>query len=200
VPIIQSYIDSSTQGYFEPFVGGANMIDKIKHQNKIGYDIHEELIALLKHVQNLENKLPQHISESEYIQVRDNKSVYPRWYVGLVGFCAVFGSKYFGGYARGFKADKVTPRDIPNEAIRNIEKQRLNLVGITFGNKDFRQVERNKIKNYVVYCDIPYINTTKYTTKSFPYDKFYEWCIELSENNTVLISEYYMPEDKFECI
>ena len=34
----------------------------------------------------------------------------------------------------------------------------------------------------------------------FDYDKFYEWCIKMSQHNIVLISEYYMPNDKFECI
>lgn len=51
VPIIQSYIKEDTKGYLEPFVGGANMIDKIKHHNKIGCDIHKELIALLQYAQ-----------------------------------------------------------------------------------------------------------------------------------------------------
>lgn len=46
-PIIQSYINENTKGYLEPFVGGANMIDKIKCDNKIGYDSHKQLIALL---------------------------------------------------------------------------------------------------------------------------------------------------------
>ena len=36
VPIIQSYIKSDTKGYLEPFVGGANMIDKIQCNKKIG--------------------------------------------------------------------------------------------------------------------------------------------------------------------
>lgn len=35
-PIIQSYITEDTKGYLEPFVGGANMIDKINHYNRIG--------------------------------------------------------------------------------------------------------------------------------------------------------------------
>ena len=30
VPIINSYITTGTKGYIEPFVGGANIIDKIK--------------------------------------------------------------------------------------------------------------------------------------------------------------------------
>lgn len=41
-PIIQSHVDKGVVGYLEPFVGGANMIDKINHENKHGSDIHEE--------------------------------------------------------------------------------------------------------------------------------------------------------------
>ena len=50
VPIIESYIDEKTEGYMEPFVGGANIIDKVNCDNKIGYDIHKELIALLNYI------------------------------------------------------------------------------------------------------------------------------------------------------
>ena len=131
-PIIQSYINDNCKGYIEPFVGGANMIDKINHNNKIGYDIHKQLIELLKYVQDLSNVLPTTITEEEYKNVKNNKHNYDDWYVGLVGFCGSFSAKYFGGYARGLKADKITPRDIPAEGIRNIEKQRKNLKGINY--------------------------------------------------------------------
>lgn len=47
VPIIQSYITNDTKGYLEPFVGGANMIDKIKCRQKIGCDIHEEWLKTI---------------------------------------------------------------------------------------------------------------------------------------------------------
>ena len=196
-PIIQSYITDETKGYIEPFVGGANMIDKIECKNKFGSDIHEELIELLKYIQDLNNKLPETITEDEYKKVKNNRSNYEKWYVGLVGFCGSFGSKYFGGYARGFKADKITPRDVPNESIRNIEKQRKNLQGIKFKCCSYDELNMN-IKGYVIYCDIPYKGTLKYTT-DFDYEKFYEWCKKMSKNNTVLISEYWMP-DEFECI
>lgn len=199
-PIIQSYITDETEGYLEPFVGGANMIDKIKHDNKIGCDIHKQLIELLKYAQDLSNVFPKTISEQEYQNVKNNKDNYDDWYVGLVGFCATFGAKYFGGYARGFKADKITPRDIPSEGIRNLEKQRKDLVNITFENCSFLELPKEKIKNYVIYCDIPYRSTLKYETEPFPYDEFYKWAKEMSKNNTVLISEYDMPDDIFECI
>ena len=197
VPIIQSYITDDTKGYLEPFVGGANMIDKIECNNKFGCDIHEELIELLKYVQDTNNILPKTITEEEYNKVRLNKDKYEKWYVGFVGFCATFGAKYFGGYARGFKEDKITPRDIPAESIRNIEKQRKNLQNIKFKCCSYDEINKN-IKDFVIYCDPPYKGTLKYTT-DFDYDKFYKWCKEMSKNNIILISEYWMPEE-FECI
>ena len=105
VPIIQSYIKSDTKGYLEPFVGGANLIDKIQCTNKIGVDIHEELIELLKYVQEFSSLLPERILESTYNDVKNNKEKYEKWYLGLVGFCSSFGAKYFGGYARDSKED-----------------------------------------------------------------------------------------------
>ena len=197
VPIIQSHITNETKGYIEPFVGGANMIDKIECNNKFGCDIHEELIELLKYIQNTNNVLPTTITEEEYNKVRLNKDKYEKWYIGFIGFCATFGAKYFGGYARGFKEDKITPRDIPAESIRNIEKQRKNLQNIKFKCCSYDEINKN-IKDFVIYCDPPYKGTLKYTT-DFDYDKFYKWCKEMSKNNIVLISEYWMPEE-FECI
>ncbi|MDD3417563.1 MAG: DNA adenine methylase [Lachnospiraceae bacterium] len=55
VPVIQSYITSETKGYLEPFVGGANMIDKIDCSKKYGCDINEYLIELLKYVTSNSN-------------------------------------------------------------------------------------------------------------------------------------------------
>ena len=193
-PIIQSYITEDTIGYLEPFVGGANMIDKIKCNNKIGCDIHKELIELLKHIQITINDLPITITEDEYNYVKNNKDNHEDWYVGLVGFCATFGAKYFGGYARG--NDK---RDRSGEGIRNLKKQAPNLKDIKFINCSFLDLPKDKIKGYVIYCDPPYRGTAKYKTEEFPYEEFYEWCREMSKNNVVLISEYNMPDD-FECI
>lgn len=174
------------------------MIDKIKCENRIGNDIHKELIAMFKEIQN-GWEIPLHISEEEYNKVRNNKKDYPYYYVGLIGFNATFGSKYFGGYARGFKADKVTPRDIPNEALRNLSEQIPNIQNIKFLCGDYRNNEYINLRNAVIYCDPPYQGTTKYATDLFDYDVFWDWCRKMSKENWLFVSEYNAPDD-FECI
>lgn len=57
----------------------------------------------------------------------------------------------------------------------------------------------DNLKGYVIYCDPPYKNATQYYEKSFDYENFYNWCRKMAKYNTVLVSEYSMPED-FTCI
>ena len=49
------------------------MIDKIECENKIGIDIHEELIELLKQAQKDISVFPERILEDEYKKVRENQ-------------------------------------------------------------------------------------------------------------------------------
>ncbi len=98
------------------------MIDKIQCSDKTGYDTHEELIQLLKYAQEFSMLLPETVTEDTYKDVRDNKEKYEKWYVGLVGFCASFGAKYFGGFARRYNKDG-TLFDVPRQAINSLRKQ-----------------------------------------------------------------------------
>lgn len=198
-PIIQKCIDDNNiKIYLDLFAGGMNMVDKIKCETRIANDLHKELIEMFIELQNGWQP-PLHISEEEYSKVRQNKKEYPSYYVGFVGFMATFGSKYFGGYARGFKEDKVTPRDIPNEAIRNLLEQIPNLKDVRFVNKNYLDFNKDKIRNCVIYCDPPYKDTTKYKHGEFDYETFWNWVRELSKYNYIFVSEYNAPED-FECI
>jgi site-specific DNA-adenine methylase len=199
IPIIQSYITDDTDMYIEFFVGGANVIDKIQHKNRVGYDINEYLIELLKYSQN--NELPETISEEEYNKVKNNKQNYPKWYVGLVGFCGSFGAKWFNGFARRYNKDG-TLFDVPKQAINSLRKQstKEGFKNISFKHFNFLDVDISDIKNCVIYNDIPYRDTTKYKDNGFPYEEFYDWCLELSKNNIVLVSEYSIPRDEFKCI
>lgn len=172
-----------------------NSIDKVKCEKRIANDIHPQLIAMWKQLRGGWIP-PSHISEQEYNDVRLNKEKYPDYYVGYVGFHAVFGAKYFGGYARGFKADGVTPRDITNEAFRNTMAQIDKIKDIEFVCKDYKDLD---IHNAVIYCDPPYENTTKYSSNCIDYNEFWQWCRDKSKDNIVFISSYQAPDD-FKCI
>lgn len=196
VPIIQKYIDDNgITKYLEPFVGGANVIDKIRCEQRVGCDKNKYLIDLLNYLSS-GGELPDEISEEEYISVKNNMGCHPDWYVGLVGLCT-FGAKWFGGYPRGYKADGVTPRNITNEAIRNMRKQQKNLANIKFFCREFQTL--HDLHDCVIYCDPPYKDTTKYATGNFDYELFYQWCKKMSKNNIVLVSEYDM-SDGFDCV
>ena len=120
-PIIQSYIDENNiKKYWEPFVGGTNLITHIKCKERFGSDINPYLIALLKQMQIDTSIFPQTVSEAEYKAVQTSRNDYPDWYVGFVGFGS-FGGKFFGGYPRGFKIDGVTPRNYFNEHYRALK-------------------------------------------------------------------------------
>ena len=195
--IIQSYTTEDTKGYLEPFVGGANVIDKIKCNKKIGCDIHKQLIALLNKAKDNVYYIPDIISFETYKEVKNNKESYEDWYVGLVGFCASFGARYFEGYARAKRNDN--SGKISEKAIRNLKKQAPLLKDIELKCCNFLDLPKDKIKGYVIYCDIPYKGTTKYKTEPFPYEEFYIWANEMAKYNTVLVSEYNMPSN-FKCI
>lgn len=196
-PIIQNAIDTNNiTAYVEPFAGGMNMIDKIKCEQRIANDVHPGLIAMWQALQSGWQP-PSHISEEEYYFVKDNQSTLPLYYVGYVGFIATFGARYFQGYARGFKNDGITPRDVSNESYRNIMKQVPNLEDVNFICGDYSDIN---VENAVIYCDPPYENTKKYASiGSFDYDRFYEWCYEQNEKNILFMSGYDAPDD-FKCI
>lgn len=61
---------------------------------------------------------------------------------------------------------------------------------------DYRSV---KIQlDSLIYCDIPYKNTVKYSDGGFDHESFYDWA-EM-QREPVIISEYAMPAERFERI
>lgn len=201
-PIIESYITDKTKYYIEPFVGGANMIDKINFENKIGSDIHKELIALLNWMKDDVSSIPDTFSEEEYLEVKFNRDKYDDKYIGLIGFCGAYGASFMTGFAKS-NDNKGNKRDMPSERIRNIKKQSANIQNIRFEHCNYLDYDPCLLKNSVIYCDPPYRGTFGYNNNGkndFNHDEFYDWCKKMSKNNIVLISEYNMPSEDFECI
>lgn len=187
-PIIQSFIVEDTQAYVEPFVGGGNMIDKIRCEKRLGYDLEPYVVACLSALRDGWIP-PKVITEAEYKDIQRNKSNYPDYLVGYAGYQLSFAGKFFGGYRR----DKVGKQDYCKNAYNRSLKQAPLLKGIEFEVKDY--IDLYNLKNCVIYCDPPYKGSTSYSTKKFNHEAFYEWCIKMAENNIVLVSEYDMPDD-----
>lgn len=196
-PIIQRYIDENKiKKYIEPFVGGSNMIEHIKCNEKYGYDNNEYLIEFWKQIQNGWNPLEViDMSKDFYTEVKDNKEKFPKQIVALCGFCATYNAKWFGGYA-GIVHTKIgTDRNYYDEAVRNVLKQAENIKDVFYDCVDYKSID---VKNAVIYCDPPYANTTKYKD-DFNHEEYWNWVRKMSKNNIVLCSEYNAPDD-FDCI
>ena len=204
VPIIQKYIDdNNVELYIEPFVGGFNVIDKIKCNRRIGNDIDCLVIDLVIYCKNnpqLLNKLPELPTKEHYYDVRDNPENYSNWYRSAILLFASYNARVYGGcYGAFAKTKDGTVRNYFQEAKRNFEKQLplLKDIEVHFGDYSHLHYE---YENAVIYCDIPYKDSIGYST-DFDYEQFYNWCEEQTKcGNIVLVSEYEMPEDRFECI
>lgn len=199
VPIIQNIIDEANpKSYIEPFVGGANIIDKIKHSKKLGYDNNEYLIAMWKSLQS-GWVIPDRPTREEYWEVKENKEKFPPEWVAIVGFVSTYNAKWFDGYANITKTKTGEIRDYYDEGRRNIEKQVPHIMGVDFIHADYRNL---KPKKSVMYCDPPYVtqNTRKdLYGEEFNHEEYYGWVRKVSEDNIVICSEYSMPDD-FVCI
>lgn len=183
--------------YVEPFVGGANMIDKVDTNvapKRLGCDVHDYLITMWQAV----SKgwcAPNSISEDQYNDIRKNKECYPKELVGYVGFALSYSGKWFGGWRR----DGAGKRNYVEESYKNAIKQFPSLIGVHFQNKSVFDIDFSRCGEATIYCDPPYAGTTKYKD-DFDHERFYDWCRERKkEGHNIFISEYWMPED-FACV
>ena len=178
------------QWWVEPFVGGANVIDKVK-DNRIGNDIHKYLIALHKALQ-YGWVPPKKVSKEMYYAIKSNPENYANELVGFVGFLCSFGGKWWGGYAVNKKEDNYAER-----GSRVLTRQAKLFEGIDF--REGSYLEMKIPPNSLIYCDPPYEGTTKYKD-NFDHKIFWEWCrYMIKEGHTVFVSEYNAPDD-FVCI
>lgn len=200
VTIIQRYIDENNiDTYIEPFVGGANVIDKITCKNKIASDNHKYLIALFNNLEQVKT-LPEFIDKEYYSKIRDcfnnDLNTYPDWYIGAIGFLSSYNGRFFdGGYSGIVNTKAGAQRNYYDEAKRNLLEQIPYLKDIKFQCGDYKALYSN-VSGCLLYCDIPYKNTKQYgTSKNFNYDRFWNWAKDMSTRNIVLVSEHNAPDD-----
>lgn len=201
VPILQTIItDNDVTTYIEPFVGGANIIDKINCENKYGYDRSDTLIALLAQAATDWDGVMKSGSRELWDKgkgyVKDG--VMPDdMTLAQIGAMEFFASYCNGGFPRGY-AQNTDKRDYYNEAYRNMEKQAPNLKGIEFKCQNYWELLPEETKDAVIYIDPPYQGTKIYGYANQPkmnYEQFWQWVRDLSMNNWVLVSEQTAPED-----
>lgn len=182
----------SEQWWVEPFVGGANIIDKVGGL-RIGADVNPYLIDALVAIRDCVELLPKNnieFSETDYRQLKENDDYK---YKGFAGFAYSYGGKWLGGWRR----DKARKRDYVKEAYCNAKKQSPFLKGVKLINESYLNLVIPE--NSLIYCDPPYEGTTGYK-HNFEHDIFWEWCRNKShEGHTVFVSEYNAPND-FECL
>lgn len=212
IKVIQDDSGRLNGNWIEPFVGGANMIDKVSNErfSRYGYDVNNYLIELFNALQNGWTP-PKVCTEEtyryvllEYRAIRDNKPLpfggrkFTDHELGFYGFTCSFGGTFMEGYAR----DKTNKRNFATEGHNNLMKQLPNIECVEFGLKSYEDINFSNFspKRTIIYCDPPYRNTRKYKD-GLDHEHFYNWCVDLSNKGFhVYISEYNMPEDKFECI
>jgi len=176
--------------WVEPFVGGANMIDKVPNNfQRIGIDYNAHTIEALIAIRDLVDKLPNETSEEYYKEIKGSE---PNPITSWIRFVASFGAKFENGFARNKQNQNYT-----SAGKRNAQKQSPNLQGVKFINGSYE--EYSGFENCLIYCDPPYEGTTSYKTGAFDHSKFWQWCRDMGKNNTVFISEYKAPDD-FICV
>ena len=188
VSIINSYIvANSINIYVEPFLGGANIIDKVWCNKRIASDINKYIIELFKYLIN-DGEIPEYITIEQYIDAKAHynkkgkqKNKYDNWYLGFIGFICSKGNTFFGDYNSEYK-------DNETELIEQVSLLR----DVEFSVANFFDLEAKKA---LIYLDPP-----SNKKERFDIDKFWVKTRELiNTGNLVLITAKEAPED-FKCI
>lgn len=178
--------------WVEPFVGGGNLIDKVDGE-RIGGDYNLDVINALKFIRDDLNEIPKNNQEFTEKMYKALRTAPPSRLKSFAGFSYSYGAKWLGGWSRSESG-----RDYVSEGYRNAVKQSPNLQGVQLVHTKYEWLDIPA--NSLIYCDPPYAKTTKYSTKEFDHEKFFEWCRDMhNEGHIVFVSEYEAPSD-FKCV
>ena len=191
--VLNKYLEGNDKPFIDAFCGSCNAISKINPDRvRIANDKHKELIAMWQYVQEMGvERLPTDVSKELYYYIKTSTTS-PDWLKGFVGFGCSFAGKWWGGYATSDNKE----RNYATNAINTIAKKLKGLSGVSFTCGDYFDIiipERPS----VIYCDIPYRNTTGYSNGAFNHEAFYQWGNKMKAlGHIVLVSEYEMNVDE----
>lgn len=198
IPILNSIIQKyGITNYYEPFVGGANVIDKIKCEHRIGNDKNKPLIALLEVARDNFEAIPKDGNKEWFDRARaiytgKSNEEMDDYLIGAIGWLAGYSGK---GLVGSYANDSGT-RHYYTERYNNLKAQAPNLQGIEFICADYQKLEIPD--DSLIYCDPPYQGTTGYGyawERAFDYDIYWNWVRDKSKSCYVVCSEEQFPED-----
>jgi site-specific DNA-adenine methylase len=196
---VQDYLPY-VKGYCEPFCGMLGVYRHIptlfsilfqKCSYKAG-DYNKSLIMMWQQAQKGWVP-PTSCTERKYNELKDQTRASSE--KGFIGHQYSFAGQYFKGY-RGIYGNKGEYK----KASENVSDIATELKDVVFSQGKYTQFSR--LKNYIIYCDPPYTDNSKsyyfdeeHTRLSFDHIEFWEWCLKMSKNNIVFVSEYTCPKE-----
>lgn len=218
-------IDGKDIVFFDPFCGGCHMA---KESTLRGHETHASdknifLVELWKYVQkhNGIGDLPEHMTKEEFVEQKYLLRDYMRGDIEdvenkpLLAWCQFMMSRQSAGFWSGYCGNQQKDgRDHVKEHVNSMKKflessgdwlPKVNFHITHIGYRDIEQLVSEKLndgsgKKVVIYCDIPYRDTSKYDIeKAFDYDSFYEWCVKMVEYGcSVYVSEFMVEHPRFQ--
>ena len=191
--VLNNYLIGNDKPFIDAFCGSCNIISKIdSNRIRIANDKHKELIAMWQWVKEMGvDRLPTDVSKELYYYIKTSTTS-PDWLKGFVGFGCSFAGKWWGGYATSDNKE----RNYAMNAINTIAKKLKGLNNVTFVCGDYFDIVIPSVPS-IIYCDIPYKNTTGYSNGTFNHEAFYQWTYSMKAlGHIVLVSEYEMNVDE----
>lgn len=194
-PILDDLITRHDGRFFEPFVGGFNIVPRMKNYNKaICSDFNKSLSTMYNAIKNGWEP-PSVITLDDYNNVKlikdDEDPI-----TAFVSFGCSFGGKEWGGYARSKKGDESSLYSAVTKRSLKKKFESIDIDNVYFTSGSYENVAKNLSESYLIYCDPPYRGTTGYKTGVFDSIVFDKWCVEMCElGHTVVVSEFNVSRD-----